>query len=63
MNLSNLIWWCIGLIISWAGVQNIDAIHRTVLIAQAKLVYESRTATWGSLRFLTDQDSQLKGHE
>lgn len=48
MNLTNLIFWSLSIITGLAGVHNIDAIHRGILGAQARLVYESRTETWGS---------------
>ena len=48
MNLTNLIFWSLSIITAIAGVQNIDVIQRSILRAQAHLVYESRTATWGS---------------
>lgn len=52
MNLSNLIKWCTGIVLGLAAVRNIDDIQRNVLKAQAILLYESRTETWGSPRFL-----------
>ena len=52
MNLTNLILWSLGVIIAWAGAHNIDSIQRTILKAQAQLIYKSRTETWGSPKFL-----------
>lgn len=52
MNLSDLIKWCTGIVLGLAAVRNIDDIQRNVLKAQAILLYESRTETWGSPRFL-----------
>lgn len=59
MNLMNLILWSAGLITALSGVHNIDAIQRAILKAQARLIYESRTETWGSPKFLpTDPKSK-----
>ncbi len=52
MNFSELIKWGVGVILAWSAVAHIDDIHRSILKAQAALVYESRTETWGSPRFL-----------
>ncbi|QDK44647.1 hypothetical protein DOM22_05465 [Bdellovibrio sp. ZAP7] len=57
MNLTNLILWSAGFITALAGVQNIDTIQRGILKAQARLVYESRTETWGSPKFLKISNS------
>ncbi|MDD3021734.1 MAG: hypothetical protein PHX61_12275 [Alphaproteobacteria bacterium] len=51
MNLQNLVAWSLGVIISLAGVHHTDDIHRGILKAQAKIIYESRTETWGSPKF------------
>lgn len=56
MNLSNLIFWSIGIISTWTGVYHIDDIHRGILKAQAKLIYESRTETWGSPKLLKTKE-------
>ncbi|MBV2169348.1 MAG: hypothetical protein KUL82_11645 [Bdellovibrio sp.] len=52
MSLTDLISWCIGIILGWSAVSNIDLIQQSILRAQTKLIYESRTATWGSPKFL-----------
>ncbi|QDK44636.1 hypothetical protein DOM22_05400 [Bdellovibrio sp. ZAP7] len=59
MNLTNLVSWCIGIILGWSAVSNIDLIQQSILRAQAKLIYESRTATWGSPKFLV-QHKELR---
>lgn len=56
MNLSNLILWCASIIIAWAGVEHIDEIQRSILKAQARLLYESRASNWGSPKFLLKPD-------
>lgn len=52
MNLTNLILWCAGIVTAMAGVHNIDSIQHAILRAQARVIYESRTETWGSPKFL-----------
>ena len=52
MNFETLIGWALSLILAWSTISNLDSIHRTILQAQSKLIYESRTETWGSPRFL-----------
>lgn len=58
MNLSNFIFWSVGIISAWTGVYHIDDIHRGILKAQAKLIYQSRTATWGSPNFLSREENR-----
>lgn len=58
MNFSSLIKWCTGIVLGLAAVKNIDDIQHNILKAQARLLYESRTETWGSPRFL--QTSERK---
>lgn len=52
MNLSGLIFWSTTVVAGLAGAYNIEDIQKTVWRAQAKILYESRTETWGSPRFL-----------
>jgi hypothetical protein len=52
MSLTNLIFWSASIITALAGVHNIYSIQRTIWKAQARIVYESRTETWGSPKFL-----------
>ena len=53
MNFTNLILWSAGIITAFAGFQNMNTIQRCILKAQAKLVYESRTETWGTHNVFT----------
>lgn len=48
MNLSGLITWIIGIVLAASAVGNLDSLQRGIWMAQAKIVYESRTSTWGS---------------
>jgi hypothetical protein len=51
MNLTNLILWAVGIVSSLAAVHHIDDIQRAIFFAQATVIYESRTETWGSPKF------------
>ncbi|ASD63025.1 hypothetical protein B9G79_05300 [Bdellovibrio bacteriovorus] len=68
MNLTNLIFWSASVITGLAGVHNIDSIQRAIWKVQARIVYESRTETWGSPKFLRNDQgphklSQRSGQE
>lgn len=60
MNLASLILWSASIIATLAGVYNIDTIQLGILKAQARLVYESRTETWGSPKFLVKEQRPQK---
>lgn len=51
MGLDKLAIWSFGIITALAGVYNIDTIHREIIKAQARILFESRTEAWGSPRF------------
>lgn len=51
MNLEKLFSWIAGIVIAFAVMGKIDVLQAWIWKAQAKLVYESRTSTWGSPRF------------
>lgn len=51
MNLTNLIFWSVCVITAMAGVHSIDSIQRAIWKAQAQIIYESRTETWGTPKF------------
>lgn len=53
MNLDKLFSWIVGIVIASAAVGHLDDLQNWVWRAQAKVIYESRTSTWGSPRFLT----------
>ncbi|HWU43547.1 MAG TPA: hypothetical protein VN132_08920, partial [Bdellovibrio sp.] len=53
-----LIFWSVTVITGLAGTYNIDAIQMAIWKAQAKLVYESRTTTWGSPRFFKNESTR-----
>lgn len=59
MNLDKLFTWIIGTVIAFAACGQLETLQRWVWRAQAKVVYESRTSTWGSPRFFSPQ-SQVR---
>lgn len=63
MNLGNLIFWSASIITGLAGIHNIDSIRRVIWKAQAQIIYESRTETWGSPKFLTKEQKTLRREE
>ncbi len=51
MNLDKLIAIATGFVIAFSAIGNLDTLQTWIWRAQAKLIYESRTETWGSPRF------------
>ncbi len=51
MNLEKLFTWIIGVVIAFAATGQLDVLQAWVWRAQAKVIYESRSSTWGSPRF------------
>lgn len=51
MNLDKLITIAAGIVLALSLTMNLDKIQTMIWRAQAKLIYESRTETWGSPRF------------
>lgn len=51
MNLDKLFAWVVGVVIAFAATGQLDVLQAWVWRAQAKVIYESRTSTWGSPRF------------
>lgn len=47
MNFTNLIFWSVTIISGMAGTYHIDVVQKAIWSAQAKLIYQSRTETWG----------------
>ncbi len=50
MNLDKLFTWIISIIIAFAATGRLDVLQAWIWRAQAKVIYESRTSTWGSPR-------------
>lgn len=51
MNLDKLITISIAVVFALSASMNLDKVQTLIWRAQAKLIYESRTETWGSPRF------------
>lgn len=51
MNLDKLFSWIAGIVIACAAVGQLNALQNWVMRAQAKVIYESRSSSWGSPRF------------
>ncbi len=48
MNFEPIIKFATGVVVAAAIAGNLDILNRWVYVATAKLLWESRTATWGS---------------
>ncbi len=51
MNLDKLFTWIAGIVIAFSITGKLDVLQAWIWRAQAKVVYQSRTSTWGSPRF------------
>ncbi len=55
MNLDKLAAWAMGIVIAFAAAGRLDVLQSWIWRAQAQVLYESRTSTWGSPRFFPNQ--------
>ncbi|MBL7670298.1 MAG: hypothetical protein JNM39_07410 [Bdellovibrionaceae bacterium] len=60
MNLDKLFAWAIGIAIAFAVIGRLDDLQTWVWKTQAKLIYQSRTKTWGSPRFFPDNKTEVQ---
>lgn len=60
MNLEKLFVWAIRVVMAFSATGNLDVLQTWIWRAQAKLIYESRTSTWGSPRFFPEQSYKPK---
>ncbi len=51
MNLEKMVVWITAIVIAFATAGKLDVLQNWIWRAQAKVIYESRTSTWGSPRF------------
>ncbi|MGZ6451849.1 MAG: hypothetical protein ACXWR0_10265 [Bdellovibrio sp.] len=58
MNLSSLIFWSLTVITALVETHHIDVVQRAILRAQARLIFESRTNTWGKPKLFTTPRSK-----
>lgn len=55
MNLDKLMAWVVAVVMLFAGTGNLNVLQRWVWKAQAKVIYQSRSSTWGSPRFFENE--------
>ena len=60
MNLDKLVTWITGVVLMFAACGQLDTLQLWIWKAQAKVVYESRTSTWGSPRFFSKNSVPTK---
>lgn len=53
MNLDKLFSWIAGIVIAFTVMGKLDVLQSWIWRAQAQVVYQSRTSTWGSPRFFS----------
>lgn len=63
MNLEKLLTWIIGVVIAFSAAGKLDLLQIWIWKAQAKVIYESQSAKWGSPRFFPMADNLGKGSE
>jgi hypothetical protein len=51
MSFDKLYAWAIGVVLAFSAIGQLDALQSWIWKAQARVLYESRTSTWGSPRF------------
>jgi hypothetical protein len=56
MNLEKIFTWVAAIVIAFAATGNLDVLQGWIWKAQGKVIYESRTSTWGSPRFFRNQN-------
>ena len=57
MNLDKLFAWVVGVVLAFAATEQLDVLQAWLWRAQAKVIYESRSSSWGSPRFfIRDSD-------
>ena len=63
MNFEPIIKFASGVVIAAAIAGNLDTLNRWVYVATAKLLWESRTATWGSPHWPEHRPKSNKTHQ
>ena len=58
MNLNKLFAWVIAVVIAYSTIGKLDVLQTWIWRAQSKLIYESRTETWGSPRFFPSHSNR-----
>lgn len=63
MNLDKLFAWIVWVVLVFAASGQLDLLQAWVWQAQAKIIYDSRSSTWGSPRFFsTSKDTASPNH-
>jgi len=55
MNFDKLYAWALAVVIAFAAAGRLDELQAWIWKAQARVLFESRTATWGSPRIFPDR--------
>ena len=55
MNLDKLMAWVVAVVLLFAGSGNLEVLQKWVWKAQATVIYESRSSTWGTPRFFNNR--------
>ena len=63
MNFDKLTDFAITMVLAAALAGNLDSFTKWVYVARAKLLYESRTETWGSPDFFARQSAKRDGSD
>ncbi|MBN8542358.1 MAG: hypothetical protein J0L82_18350 [Deltaproteobacteria bacterium] len=56
MNLEKMFVWITAVVIAFATAGKLDVLQNWIWRAQAKVIYESRTSTWGSPRLFRSEE-------
>ncbi len=59
MNLDKMFVWVTAVVIAFASVGKLDVLQKWIWQAQTKIIYESRTSTWGSPKFFTSPSPKI----
>jgi hypothetical protein len=54
MNFDRLFIWITGIVIAFASTGQLDTLQNWIWKTQAKVIYESRSSSWGSPRFFNE---------
>lgn len=55
MNLDKMFVWITAIVLAFAAAGRLNVLQNWIWQAQARVVYESRTSTWGSPRFFKNK--------
>lgn len=58
MNLDKLFAWAVGIVIAFALTGQLDTLQAWIWKSQARVIYESRSSSWGSPRFFYEPNAK-----